>query len=233
MFLGQKITCVIPARLSSSRFPRKPLALIKDRAMVLRVADIAAKSKYIDNIIIATEDNEIKELCEQNNYESRITDTHYTCTHRVAEVSETIESDFIINLQGDEPLINFEWLDKVIKYGVRHQCDMVQPMRQLEESDIKDEDVVKMICNNGKITNMMRTCELVCDNIVVQLGFYLYKINVIRDFPNCDMGIVKYWKGLDTIGFIGKYNVVPFDLNCGKIRSVDRPHHIQEVEDKL
>ena len=61
----------------------------------------------------------------------------------------------------------------------------------------------------------------------------MYKINLIRDFPNCDMGIVKYWKGLDTIGFCGKYNVVPYDLNCGKIRSVDRPHHIQEVESKL
>ena len=90
-----------------------------------------------------------------------------------------------------------------------------------------------MICNNGKITNMMRSCELVCDNIVVQLGFYLYKTSVIRDFPNCDMGIVQYWKGLDTIGFIGKYDVTPYDLECGKIRSVDRPSHIQEVESQL
>ena len=65
MYLGQKITCVIPARLSSSRFPRKPLALIKDRAMVLRVADIARKSKYIDNVIVATEDHEIVDLCKK------------------------------------------------------------------------------------------------------------------------------------------------------------------------
>ena len=233
MYLGKEITCVIPARLSSSRFPRKPLALIKDRAMVLRVADNARKSKYIDKVIIATEDQEIVDLCTKEGYDSRLTRKHFTCTHRVAEVSQDVESDFILSYQGDEPLLKPDWLDQVIKYGIRHHCDMVQPMRQLEESDIIDEDVVKMVCNNGLITNMMRTCELVCDNIVVQLGFYLYKINVIRDFPNCDMGIVKYWKGLDTIGFIGKYNVVPFDLNCGKIRSVDRPHHIQEVESQL
>ena len=233
MYLGKKITCVIPARLSSSRFPRKPLALIHDRAMVLRVADIARKSKYIDNVIVATEDHEIVDLCKKEGYESRLTGKHYTCTHRVAEVSQNVESDFILNLQGDEPLTQPDWLDQVIKFGVRHQCDMVEPMRQLEQSDIQDEDVVKMVCNNGVITNMMRKCEIVCDNIIVQLGFYLYKINVIRDFPNCDMGIVKYWKGLDTIGFCGKYNVVPYDLNCGKIRSVDRPHHIQEVESKL
>ena len=47
------------------------------------------------------------------------------------------------------------------------------------------------------------------------------------------MSIVQYWKGLDTIGFIGKYDVTPYDLECGKIRSVDRPSHIQEVESKL
>ena len=49
----------------------------------------------------------------------------------------------------------------------------------------------------------------------------------IRD---SDMTFVKYWKGLDTIGFCGKYDVVPFDLKCGKIRAVDRTWHIQEVE---
>ena len=105
MYLGKKITCVIPARLSSSRFPRKPLALIKDREMVLRVADVASRSKYIDNVIIATEDHEIVDLCKKNNYESRLTRKHYTCTHRVAEVSQDVESDFILNYQGDEPLI--------------------------------------------------------------------------------------------------------------------------------
>ena len=59
------------------------------------------------------------------------------------------------------------------------------------------------------------------------------KKNVIVDFPNCDMTFVQYWHGLDTIGFCGKYNVIPFDLKCGKIRAVDRPHHIQEVENQL
>ena len=53
MYKSKTIVCVIPARLSSSRFPNKPLAKIKGREMVLRVADIASKSKYLDGIIIA------------------------------------------------------------------------------------------------------------------------------------------------------------------------------------
>jgi len=47
------------------------------------------------------------------------------------------------------------------------------------------------------------------------------------------MTFVQYWHGLDTIGFCGKYDVVPFDLKCGKVRAVDRPHHIDEVEKHL
>ena len=233
MYLGQKITCVIPARLLSSRFPRKPLALIKDRAMVLRVADIARKSKYIDNVIVATEDNEIVDLCKKEGYESRLTGKHYTCTHRVAEVSQNVESDFILNLQGDEPLIQSNWIDDMIRFGVSYRCDMVQAIRDLDESEIKDQDVVKCVINNGVVTHCMRNIEVVNENIKSIVGLYLYKRNVINDFPNLDMTLINQWQGLDTQGFIGKYNVLPYNLNCAKFRAIDRPEHVNEVEKLL
>ena len=233
MYLGQKITCVIPARLSSSRFPRKPLALINDRAMVLRVADIARKSKYIDNVIVATEDNEIVDLCKKEGYESRLTGKHYTCTHRVAEVSQNVESDFILNLQGDEPLIQSNWIDDMIRFGVSYRCDMVQAIRDLDESEIKDQDVVKCVINNGVVTHCMRNIEVVNENIKSIIGLYLYKRNVINDFPNLDMTLINQWQGLDTQGFIGKYNVLPYNLNCAKFRAIDRPEHVNEVEKLL
>ena len=233
MYLGQKITCVIPARLSSSRFPRKPLALINDRAMVLRVADIGRKSKYIDNVIVATEDNEIVDLCKKEGYESRLTGKHYTCTHRVAEVSQNVESDFILNLQGDEPLIQSDWIDDIIRFGVTYRCDMVQAIRDLDESEIKDQDVVKCVINNGVVTHCMRDIEVVNENIKSIIGLYLYKRSVINDFPNLDMTFINQWQGLDTQGFIGKYNVMPYNLNCAKFRAIDRPEHIDEVEKLL
>jgi len=233
MYLGQKITCVIPARLSSSRFPRKPLALINDRAMVLRVADIGRKSKYIDNVIVATEDNEIVDLCKKEGYESRLTGKHYTCTHRVAEVSQNVESDFILNLQGDEPLIQSNWIDDMIRFGVSYRCDMVQAIRDLDESEIKDQDVVKCVINNGVVTHCMRNIEVVNENIKSIIGLYLYKRNVINDFPNLDMTLINQWQGLDTQGFIGKYNVLPYNLNCAKFRAIDRPEHVNEVEKLL
>ena len=78
MYNSKTITCVIPARMSSSRFPGKPLAMIAGREMVLRVADIAKQSKYLDRIIIATEDKIIERLAKSNGYEALITGDHYT-----------------------------------------------------------------------------------------------------------------------------------------------------------
>ena len=233
MYKSKTIVCVIPARLSSSRFPNKPFAKIKGREMVLRVADIASKSEYIDGIIIATEDKEIQQLANDNDYLSIVTGTHYTCTHRVAEVAGSVLADFIFNLQGDEPLTDPKWIDDMIVYAIDNNIDVLQSSRELEPDEIDDEDVVKMVLNNGVVTHMQRKCDVICDNIVTQLGLYMYKKDVIIDFPNLDMTFVKYWKGLDTIGFCGKYNVIPFDLKCGKVRAVDRPHHIDEVEEEL
>jgi len=230
MYKGKTVLCVIPARMSSGRFPGKPLALINGTQMVLRVAEIASRSKYIDDVVIATEDEVIVDLAHEHGYNAMLTRTHHTCTHRVAEVAATQPHKYVFNLQGDEPLTKPEWLDEMIVYGIDNDCDMVQSSRSLEDGELEDEDVVKMIENNGKVIHMQRSPDVVCDNITVQLGLYFYRRNVIVDFPNCDMTFVKYWRGLDTIGFIGKYDVIPYDLKCGKIRAVDRTWHIQEVE---
>ena len=233
MYKGKTVTCVVPARMSSSRFPGKPLVKIHGRELVLRVADIAKEAKYVDSVIVATEDQVIKDLANDNGYLSIVTSSHYTCTHRVAEVAGSLVADHVFNLQGDEPLTNPKWIDDMIVYAIDNNIDVLQSSRELEPDEIDDEDVVKMILNNGVVTHMQRKCDVICDNIVTQLGLYMYKKDVIVDFPNLDMTFVKYWRGLDTIGFCGKYKVIPFDLKCGKVRAVDRPHHIQEIEEKL
>ncbi len=232
MYKGKSIACVIPARMSSSRFPGKPLEKINGRELVLRVADIANESRYIDRVIVATEDQIIKETVERDHYEGWITSNHYTCTHRVAEVAKHLTEDYIFNLQGDEPLTDPKDMAKVIQFGIDNDCDMVQPYRKLVQSEVDDEDCVQMIINNGNILHMQRKPDTITDNLVTQIGLYFYKREVVADFPNCDMTWVRYWNGLDTIGFCGKYNVTPLELEC-KAQAIDRPHHIQIVEQYL
>ena len=234
MYKNKQVACVIPARMSSSRFPNKPLAKIHGRELILRVADAAKKCRWFDRIIVATEDQVIKDLVDSEGYEGWITGKQYTCNHRVSEVASHLSCDYIFNLQGDEPLANPEHIDFIVEYGVDHESDMVQPYRETSEGDTENPDVVQMVVNNGRVLYLMRTPDIVTENTVVQLGYYFYKREVIEDYKNLDMTYVKYWKGLDTIGFCGKYNVdallVP---NCYHQHAVDRPEHIEIIEQYL
>ena len=108
---------------------------------------------------------------------------------------------------------------------------MVQPYRKTSEGDTEDPDVVQMVINNGRVLYLMRTPDIVTENTVVQLGYYFYKREVIEDYKNLDMTYVKHWKGLDTIGFCGKYNVDALLVsNCHNQLAVDRPEHIEKIE---
>lgn len=231
MYKNKQIACVIPSRMSSSRFPNKPLAMINGRELIIRVADAAKKCKHFDRIIIATEDLVIKSRVESEGYEAWMTGSHYTCNHRVSEVASDLDCDYVFLLQGDEPLANPKDIDYIVEYGVDNEYDMVQPCRQTMEGDTENPDVVQLIINNGKVLYLNRIPEVVTENVVPQLGYYFYKREVIDDYKNLDMSFVKYWKGLDTIAFCGKYDVMPLLLpNCGRQQAVDRPEHIGMIE---
>lgn len=98
---------IIPARYKSSRFPGKPLTLIKGKSMIKHVYDQCLKAVPKDSIYVATEDNRIADHCKKNNIQFIMTsDECLTGTDRLCEVSKLIEADYYINIQGDEPLFN-------------------------------------------------------------------------------------------------------------------------------
>ena len=98
---------IIPARYKSSRFPGKPLTLIKGKSMIKHVYDQCLKAVPKDSIYVATEDERIADHCKQNNIQFIMTsDECLTGTDRLCEVSKLVEADYYINIQGDEPLFN-------------------------------------------------------------------------------------------------------------------------------
>ena len=106
---------VIPARYQSSRFPGKPLADIKGKSMLQRVWEKCVGSTSPENVIVATDDLRIKDHC--NDLEINVIETPKECltgTDRVAEVAKKLKAKFYVNVQGDEPLINSDDIEKVI-----------------------------------------------------------------------------------------------------------------------
>ncbi len=101
-----KIIAVIPARYKSSRFPGKPLVDICGKPMIWWVYQQALKVEEFSEVYVATDDERIKEVCDQLSMNVVMTSSeHPTGTDRVGEVAQKIPADLIVNIQGDEPLI--------------------------------------------------------------------------------------------------------------------------------
>lgn len=106
---------VIPARYHSRRFPGKPLALIEGKPMIQRVYQRAKSAKSLTRLIIATDDKRIFKTCKAFAAEVRMTSPHHNSgTERVAEIAEKLNTPIVINIQGDEPLIRGEMIDKLV-----------------------------------------------------------------------------------------------------------------------
>ena len=141
-----KITGVIPARYQSSRFPGKPLALIAGKPMIWWVYNQAAKVNAFDELLVATDSNEIYDKCKELNIPARLTkDTHPTGTDRLGEIAEMTDSDFYVNIQGDEPLIEPEVIQKIIDYRLAHpEVEVINTMAPLKpDQDVNELSIVK------------------------------------------------------------------------------------------
>jgi len=111
-----KIIGVIPARYASSRFPGKPLADIHGKPMIWWVYQQAKKVSLFNDIIVATENEQIVSVCETLSMSVMLTsDKHPTGTDRVAEVASKVSADLFVNIQGDEPLIEPDVISSVIQ----------------------------------------------------------------------------------------------------------------------
>jgi 3-deoxy-manno-octulosonate cytidylyltransferase (CMP-KDO synthetase) len=226
------ISCIIPARMSSSRFPGKPLKKILGRELVLRVCDIAAECSTIDEIYVATEDLEIFNVVTDAGYNCIMTQKFNSCTHRVADVAKKLKTDYVVNLQGDEPCVTPKMVDRMVEFAVLGEHKVVQAVYEMEFDDIDNVDVVKAVINNGHVINLTRVPEVMCNNLKGMAGIYVYDHQTISNFFSYDLGLVEAWKGLDTFAFIGKVPVVPYTIPH-RTHGVDRPGDIAIVEAKL
>ena len=144
---------VIPARLNSTRLPKKLLIKIQGKSIIERTYKCALKALgEKERIIIATDSNEIKYKCES--FGARVIMTSENCltgTDRVAEVAEIVEADQYINLQGDEPIFPAEELKFFIKEVSNNLLDVHTAITKIKnETDFRNLSIPKMVFTNSK-----------------------------------------------------------------------------------
>ena len=113
-----RVTAIIPARYASTRFPGKPLVLLAGKPMILHVAErveAARQQGILDRLLVATDDERIERTVREAGFEVRMTSPdHPTGTDRLAEVARGLDDELLLNVQGDEPLIDAEILAALI-----------------------------------------------------------------------------------------------------------------------
>jgi 3-deoxy-manno-octulosonate cytidylyltransferase (CMP-KDO synthetase) len=139
---------IIPARLASTRLPRKVLREINGRPMLAHVHDAARACKALDDVIVATDSSEVADLCRSRGWHFQITSPlHRSGTERVHEVSESLPANVYVNIQGDEPLAGREQIDTLLALMQNVDVQVGTLKTPCPEEDRDNPNAVKVVTN--------------------------------------------------------------------------------------
>ena len=142
-----KKVIIIPARLDSSRLPKKVLLDLKGKTVIQRVYEQCLKVKNVDEVYIATDSIEIKEVCETFTNKVVITkSTHQSGTDRIGEAVSAIACDIVINVQGDEPFIEPSLIEALVNSFSNSDISMSSAKSKINNiKDLQNTNVVKVV----------------------------------------------------------------------------------------
>ena len=188
-----KTLVIIPSRLSASRLPGKPLLKINGLSIISHVYKKAQEAN-IGEVFVAAEDPEIIEDVEKNGGEAILTNNnHKTGTDRIYEAFVKLgrtDIDLIMNLQGDEPLMNIEDIQNLNKHMIRTKRDIGTLAAKISNKKVfENHDIVKVITEESldyikfpRAINFMRKLDKENNQTYHHLGIYCYNVEILKRF---------------------------------------------------
>lgn len=257
-----KTLVVIPARYASTRFPGKPLAKIAGKEMLLRVVDIAKKGTVNTDakIVVATEDQRIMDFCTQHGVECLMTsDACKTGSDRVCEAVKMlgVKPEFIINLQGDNPVCPPWFIEELIKaFNEDKTVDLVTPCTELSWADldklreskkttpfsgttcVADKNGYALWFSKNIIPAVRKEGDLreksAKSPVMRQIGLYGYRYDSLFKFKELEEGVYEKLEGLEQLRFLEngmKIKIAKVDYGAFEgMSGVDSPEDLQRAE---
>jgi len=200
---------VIPARLASTRLPRKVLREIAGRPMLAWVYEAAKKCPQLDRVLIATDSDEVAALCRQNNWPFQLTSPDLPSgTDRLHAVSQLIHADIYVNIQGDEPLLRPEHLTSLLSPFIDEQVEVSTLKVACTPENIANPNAVKVVTTaEGRALYFSRaTIPYDRDNTSPQywkhLGLYAYRKSALERFPTLPHRTLEQAERLEQLRFL-------------------------------
>ena len=232
------IACIIPARYGSTRLPGKPLAMIGDKPMIQRVYEQVSKATEIEQVIVATDDQRVYDAVVAFGGQAMMTrPDHLTGTDRLAEVAAThTEIDVIINVQGDEPLIDANVIDALAReFKEDSSLQMGTVGCPLLEEEYNEPSAVKVIVNRlGNAMYFSRSLIPYPRNAFVQpplkhVGMYGYQRQFLLDYAKMEPTPAELTESLEQLRALENGYTIRVITTDQRFVGVDTPEDLDRV----
>lgn len=210
-----RTVCVIPARYASSRFPGKPLKSLAGRPMILHTIERAKSAASVDWVIVATDDERIARVVLESGHDAVLTPKLPSGTHRVAWVAKSINCRFVLNLQGDEPLIDPALLNALVSRlangrVTESKAEIVTAVHAEDSEELfADPNCVKaVLANDGR-------------------ALYFSRAAIPRDR---DGSATSFWRHVGLYGFTHSALQQAVELPTGKLEELEKLEQLRWLE---
>ena len=240
-----KVVGIIPARYASTRFPGKPLALIKGKPMIQRVYEQALKSK-LDAVVIATDDVRIADAVMDFGGQYVMTSpNHRSGTDRCCEALDLLKTkyDAVVNIQGDEPFIDPKQIDLLVDLIVRDDTPLASLAKRIDDEDeLFSPNAVKVVVNQEGnamyfsrnpipfMRNVDRDEWLVKGRFYKHIGIYAYKADVLHQIAEMQPTTLELSESLEQLRWLENGLTIRMGVTDSENVSIDMPSDIVKAE---
>jgi 3-deoxy-manno-octulosonate cytidylyltransferase (CMP-KDO synthetase) len=211
-----KVLGIIPARYASSRFPGKPLIDLKGKSMIQRVFEGAKKSTRITEVIVATDDQRIFDEVQRFGGKVMMTkESHPSGTDRCAEVASHFpDMDVVINIQGDEPLVDYRQLEQLIDAFIEPKTDIATLGNlSLTQEDVDNPNRIKVVVNaknsalyfsRSGIPNSYHSKGNPLENYpyMRHIGLYAYRSSILQELTKLEPTALEKIESLEQLRWL-------------------------------
>lgn len=237
----QNVIGVIPARYGSSRFRGKVLAEIAGKPMIQWVYEQANQSLMLDQLIVAVDDPRVLKCVEGFGGKAVMTNAdHQSGTDRISEVVEKIQTDIIVNIQGDQPLLDPKMIDEAVQPMLEDTTVQMSTIKiKISEEDYSDPAVVKVVVDENDFALYFSRSLIpyprdnVAVNVYEHVGLYVYRKDFllkISEMPQSYLEKIEMLEQLRVLENGYKIKVIETKSKHTAGVSVDTPDDLARVE---
>ena len=237
--MPRKILGVIPARFASSRFPGKVLAQISSKSMLQHVYERTSLARYLTATIIATDDERV--YAAARSFGARVVMTradHVSGTDRVAEAASAENAELVVNIQGDEPLIDPAAIDAaILPLADDPEIVMGTLKKAIEDPrEITDANVVKVVTGRNGDAIYFSRCPIPCQRDRAtpgthfkHIGLYVYRRDFLLGYSALPVGPLEQAERLEQLRALENgYRIRVVETECESL-GVDTPEDLERV----